>query len=722
MEHTEKNRANAQVRRGKATLRAYKIEKVFQPVIGKISGMTAGRAEQQKPLQPAPAAGETEAKQAAAVIQTDPEALPSITVIIPTYKPNDLIADAIRSCLEQDYPEGKIEIIVSVNGKDTDYAAWLTEQYKDCPQVRVVYTPTPGASAGRNYGRQFVRTEFATYLDDDDYFTKGYLKELAGYATEDVTLVCGWILDITSDGEKKENPYYQKLFQQHGGKVYDEPWVAGAHLAGPCMKLYRTSQLKDVWGDFDETLLHTEDTVWWAENIYKPMGKTAITAYGSGEAYIRRLQADSLSRPSAEKAFQVHVVDMLAINRRFAAAMLQEDRSAQYREFVRGKLNSANNRMYRYFDSCTPAEKQAVTELVRGQDNPFLNKSKLSSTRAIAFCHDFTQITEFNAFVATKRLDRISEEVGQLLNWTVISSLRKSDRIWEKLFAMYRYTEKRAIAGSQQFDEVSQQDWAEKAFAETEDLKADYIYSGGKFACSHAAALKYKRAHPETVWIAEFAEPLSVASNNRPRKAPFWRELEESVFQEADKIIFNCEDQKEYMLAHRPADLAKKAFVWPYPAIDPVYARIDPVKYATDPDAINIGYFDSFGPGPAAEDLLQLLANPAVQLHIFGSTAPELEKKLRRISQRIHIHPPVSYLQMLSLGEKMDYLYLADMPFPGPCSPYLPEKLTDFLAIDRPVIAKVYPNTPMSKLEHERLIKVEAIDAEFAAKLKKLQT
>lgn len=643
---------------------------------------------------------------------------PSISVIIPTYKPNDLIADAIRSCLEQDYPEGKIEIIVSVNGADTQWAEQLTEAYKAYPQIRVVHTPVAGAGAGRNYGKKFIRTEFATYLDDDDYFTKGYLKELASYVAEDVTMVCGWQLDEEPDGTRRENPYFKDILQKYGGSAYAQPWFAAPYLGGPCMKLYRTSQLQNVWGDFDESLTHTEDIVFWVENVYKPMGKTAVVTAGSGEAYIRRLREDSLSRPSREKAFAFYVMDTIALIERFTKAMLQEARSEAYRDFVRGKIDSANNRLYQYFKECSFEEKCAVAEAVKKSDCIFLNKSKVSVTPAIAFCHELMQLADAAGVAAAKRLGQISDYGEELLNWAVVRGTGRLDKEGEELFAKYRYTEKITIPGSEQLDENSQREWAEKAFAAVKDKEADYIYSGGKFACSHAAALAYKRAHPETVWIAE----LAGFADGSLKKNSFWRELEAAVCKEADRLLFGDETQKAYLQERTSSQIADKALILPHLPMDAVYEKISSTKYKVDPNAINIACFGTPIEKRQVLDLLKLLKNSKVQLHIFTTLALGRAKILDKFFRRIHICPPVSCVEEHSAARKMDYLYLSDPVGAKSGWPELPESLADYLSVETPVIAKVYPNTPMSKLEHERLIKVETIDRAFAVKLSKQQS
>ena len=649
---------------------------------------------------------------------TSPELLPSITVMIPTYKKNDTLAYTIQSILEQDYPAEKIEIILSVNGKDVDYVAYLTQTYKDDPRIRVIHTPTSGAGAGRNNAKRYLRTDFCCYLDDDDYFTKGYLKELGSYATDEVDVVCGRTITVYSDGTVDEDTYLNNFLRKFGGRVYDEPWPLTPFFSSVCMKLYRTTQLQNVWGDFDETRPYTEDVCFWVENVYKSVGKIVAVSADSKEAHVRRMLDDSRSRPSREKAFEFFVPGRIILIDRFAKH-LREDRSMEYKTFIRGKINACYNRMYRYYQSCSPEEQQDVIDFVEKYDSLFLHKSRIVPTRAIAFCHDFSQTYQTDGYVVTKRLDQISQFAGTSLNWTVISGGGRSDAMWENFYAKYRYTDRHVISGYKRFDEVAQRAWAKKAFDHCAELDADYIYSGSKCPGSHAAALEYKRTHPTTCWIAEFAEPLTVGANGRPKKSTFWKELETAVFNEADKIVFSSENQREYLQAHQDTDIGEKALVWQPPVIDSLYAQIVPTKNLQDPDAIHIGYFDSFHKKTIQDEFLPLLTNPRIHLHIFAETTPQEAQLLHQLCPRIHLLKPVTLLEMLSLARKMDYLYVSDLPFDGPCSPYLPERLADYLSVGRPVLAKVYPNTPTNRLEHERLIKLQSVEPAFALSLQK---
>lgn len=668
----------------------------------------------------------------------DPALLPSISVIIPTYKMNDTVECCVASVLEQDYPAEKIEVILAVNGNDAEYAQWLKERYEKESRVQVVHTTVAGASAGRNYGKKFANGEFATYLDDDDYFTKGFLKEMAQNITENTTVVCGRMIDLEGDTLIHDG-YINKALEKAGAGVHPNPWKLQSMFSSPCAKLFRTSQLLNVWGDFDESLAHTEDTAFWIENMHKPMGECFACASDSDQAYVRRKLENSRSRPSGEKAFAFYITDRIKLVERFADELLHEERSVDYKRFVLNKIQTSVNFMVSFYRESTPEDQVRIRELVNASDCIFLNKGLFAEKRAIAFCHNFAPAVDASAFVASKRLQQLNKHIGENLAWTVVTAdmrnARASDPMWDMFFAKFQYVNKLVVPGNAYFSEAAQVLWGEKAFDLVKDEEVPYIYSRSLWAGSHVAALKYKEAHPDVFWIAEFSDPLYMGKENTPRKASkeytgdqaylntFWQDLEIAVFQKADQIIYTNANQCRYMLEYNPQDASYnvpgKSLIWHHPRIDARYANIIPTDYRLDDDNINIGYFGTFYQTRSADEMLMLLDNQKVHLHIFTNVTPELEAQMKEISGRIHLHPLVSHLEVFSISKKMDYLFLNDILFDGEYTPYLPSKLADYLSVGTAVLGMVYPNTPMSEMNEKMLIKFSGLDTDFVRNLKK---
>src|SRR4051794_29928113 len=94
-------------------------------------------------------------------------ALPLVSVIIPTFNREDVIANAIGSALGQTYKN--LEVIVIDDGSidNTEFRlAYLREN------IRYVKQNNQGPSAARNKGIQMARGEIVAFLDSDDLWSE----------------------------------------------------------------------------------------------------------------------------------------------------------------------------------------------------------------------------------------------------------------------------------------------------------------------------------------------------------------------------------------------------------------------------------------------------------------------------------------------------------------------------------------------------------------------
>ncbi|MDO5539785.1 MAG: glycosyltransferase [Eubacteriales bacterium] len=666
---------------------------------------------------------------------------PSVTIVIPTYRQNNYIDECIESVLNQDYPKEKIEIILSVNGDDLAYAESLKKKYKNNTEIRVIHTRKKGAGRARNFARKYLHTEYVAYLDDDDRFSKGFLKELTSYAYEDVSIVCGCMTDVDINGKEEADTYINRTIMEAGFGIQENYLSIGALFSTVCCKLYKTDFIKNVAGDFDESLNHTEDVAFWVDNIYKVTGKIA-TCYGnSGEAYLRRLTEESRSRPDEERRYEFNITDRIMLIKRFSSALYEKNRDIQYKEFVISKIHAMTKGMKNFFDSIDDQrEKERARTQILASDCRFLNKSLFGKKKGIAFCHNFAPYVDASAYVASKRLGQISAWIGDIINWTVVnadmSKQSRQDSKWDRFFARIQYSEKITLEGPTYFNEEVQYKWGHRAYESIQERDVDYIYSRSMWIGSHVAALLYKKKHPETYWIAEFSDPIYMGVDNQVRPASrqyegelaflntFWKDIETLVCDRADAIIFTNQNQRTYMLEKNEdlcADsLLPKSLVWNHPVIPSDYADIITSDMVLNPEKVNVAYFGTFYKNRNYDELLLFLNNSDIDLHIF-TKKNELLDKLMLQHENLYVHDMVSHLEVLNLANRMDYCYLNDVQFEGNLNPYLPSKLADYLSADTKVIALVNQNSPLSQLEDNHLIKIEKITHKFVKNLKKIQ-
>jgi glycosyltransferase involved in cell wall biosynthesis len=99
------------------------------------------------------------------------ERQPKVSVVIPVYNREDLIARAIDSVLAQTYKD--YEIIVVDDGS-TDATRQRLERYGG--RVRILHQRNRGPYAARNFALEHVRGEYVAFLDSDDVWHQARLE------------------------------------------------------------------------------------------------------------------------------------------------------------------------------------------------------------------------------------------------------------------------------------------------------------------------------------------------------------------------------------------------------------------------------------------------------------------------------------------------------------------------------------------------------------------
>lgn len=646
-----------------------------------------------------------------------------VTVIIPTYRPNRLLSHAVRSALRQTLPRRMLDVIISVNGSDEAFFRRLRRRYALNRRVRVVYTPVPGLSAGRNYALRFVQHDLLTYLDDDDYFTRGYLRSMFLEMSPAVELVCGRVEDEL-DGVRDSSTYLTRALRLMPRLRRTKDYARVASLLTTAWgKIYRTEFVRDRYIPFDESVSHTEDVLFWAENIHNLTLPLAAVPADGREALVRRLTAGSMSRPDDDRARDFWVRGRLDVIERLERVLFHPERTLLQKRFVLVKIDAQVRHVVNFVRGLDGKALEDAREEIAARDLQFANFGDIAPARGIAFCHNFAPYKDASAYVAAKRLPELSAHAGKAIRWTVVSAhmsnLRGKDSTFDEFFAKRRYSSITRVDGSAYFNPRSQHQWAEQAVEATQHSDVDYIYSRSMFAGSHEAAYRYKEMHPDVTWYAEFSDPifLDTTGGERPPGQAFegdeewlneyWRTVEDWAFSSADAIIFTNTSQREVMTERLDeamrARVVSQSEVMSHPILDSRWANVVRDPYSLDPSFINVAYFGSFYPDRTADRLLELLNHPRVRLHLF---VPAPEAVETPPTDRLRINPAVDHLNFLNIGSKMDYLVLNDLSYSGPVNPYVPSKLADYLATGSKVIAFVQSGTILSQFDDPQMVKV----------------
>jgi hyaluronan synthase len=179
---------------------------------------------------------------------------PSVSVIIPAFNEEEGIIGTIESCLNVDYPEHLLEVIV-INDGSTD-RTWerILEAKERWPKVYAI-------DLGRNYGKRGAmaegirraRGEFLTFVDSDSYLERDAVKAIVQPFVDDrVGAVVGHAYVRNADVNwitKMQQVRYYSAFRVIKGM---ESLLSGTvTCASGCCAAYRTSVIQPLLDEWE---------------------------------------------------------------------------------------------------------------------------------------------------------------------------------------------------------------------------------------------------------------------------------------------------------------------------------------------------------------------------------------------------------------------------------------------------------------------------------------
>lgn len=218
-----------------------------------------------------------------------------VSVIIPTYKPQEYIWQCLDTLYQQTLEHRRYELIVVVNGcKEPYYSqilAHVTKWDKDL-KVTVLQTDVPGVSHARNMGIERVEGKYVCFVDDDDWVSATYLEGLlSGLIDSEGCIVVSNVKAFEEETSRLLDDYLSKAYNRNKQKV----------RLNLCRmrSLFSTVWCKAISGDlvvgrrFDESFRIGEDALFMASitNRLKLIRFAPVDA-----VYYRRVRKESASR------------------------------------------------------------------------------------------------------------------------------------------------------------------------------------------------------------------------------------------------------------------------------------------------------------------------------------------------------------------------------------------------------------------------------------------
>lgn len=171
-----------------------------------------------------------------------------VSVIIPTYKRNDRLREAIDSVVNQTYVNLEI-IIVDDNDPSSSYRKEtenLMMQYKDNKKIRYIqHSENTGGAIARNTGISQAGGEYIAFLDDDDIYLPEKIEKqyevFQKHTGEKLGLVYCYVQGI----DDARNTLWNSFNDYEGTPLYEQMLCC---IAGTSLWLCPKKALLDVGG------------------------------------------------------------------------------------------------------------------------------------------------------------------------------------------------------------------------------------------------------------------------------------------------------------------------------------------------------------------------------------------------------------------------------------------------------------------------------------------
>jgi glycosyltransferase involved in cell wall biosynthesis len=235
-------------------------------------------------------------KRSAVIIGT--VARPAASVIIPTYNCAELLPQAVRSVLDQDVGDDRVEIIVVDDGS-ADAARATLAQFGD--DVTYVRQENAGAAAARNRGVALSHGEYVTFLDADDYWLPGCLAAMLALAREHSRALVTIDFYYETDGVRDEQSIFAKndqysFFDLPADDQY--PRALDAGLFSVMTMIPRA--VFDEFGGFNAGLRFAEDYDLWLRCLSRGIPVRAVKRPVAVYRY-RRPGPTKRGRPTSDR-------------------------------------------------------------------------------------------------------------------------------------------------------------------------------------------------------------------------------------------------------------------------------------------------------------------------------------------------------------------------------------------------------------------------------------
>lgn len=128
-----------------------------------------------------------------------------VSILIPTYRRNGLLMQAVKSCRNQrNIDPADYEIVVIDNCPEKTSEGTVAELMNGTPIVSYVNEPRRGVAFARNTGVAAARGDYVAFLDDDECATSSWLHELLKHGQRGGAAVFGPIRETVDEALRQK--------------------------------------------------------------------------------------------------------------------------------------------------------------------------------------------------------------------------------------------------------------------------------------------------------------------------------------------------------------------------------------------------------------------------------------------------------------------------------------------------------------------------------------
>ena len=259
-----------------------------------------------------------------------------------------------------------------------------------------------------------------------------------------------------------------------------------------------------------------------------------------------------------------------------------------------------------------------------------------------------------------------------------------------------------------------------------------YLFTSIVPGISHIAGNKIKMKHPEVKWIASFSDPFKGSPYKKADLSGrsfiykiaynvgayflYNNKYEEVAVQNADELVFICEEQRDFTLKQYPnyEELLQKSVIYPLTYIPEweMYSELldaQKVNHSVK-QAVHLGRLyglrkiDSFL--EALKELNEEYPNlkDRIVFHQYSEIQDSDIKKIKEynLEELFILHDKVTYKESIEIMKEADVLVLFDTLMPdAEIQPYLPSKIVEYLMLKKLILGICDSNSPSYRILKE---------------------